>query len=202
MTKTSFSTPHGVYQFDTFPFGLLSAPATFQHLPEKIPCLHNTAWIMWSSISSPERILWKSECLPLIKKEKVIFTLGGVVANVEKHSFIFCLLACVTAITLLANKKNLFPKTPFKICAQHYKTYRYIHWYLSVYTEREREREENPLVGTKISTLSGLSAACSQFQTPQLGLVQHSCDWGSLYSFAHSHLFILVKEKEDKRRHV
>lgn len=140
MTKTSFSTPHGVYQFDTFPFGLLSAPATFQHLPEKIPCLHSTAWIMWSSISSPERILWKSECLPLIKKEKVIFTLGGVVANVEKHSFIFCLLACVTAITLLANKKNLFPKTPFKSVHNIIK-HTGIFIGICQFTQKERERE-------------------------------------------------------------
>lgn len=146
MTKTSFSTPHGVYQFDTFPFGLLSAPATFQHLPEKIPCLHSTAWIMWSSISSPERILWKSECLPLIKKEKVIFNLGGVVANVEKHFFIFCLLACVTAITLLANKKNLFPKTPFKSVHNIIK-HTGIFIGICQFTQKERERERGKPTG-------------------------------------------------------
>ena len=34
--KTAFSTPYGLYQFVTLPFGLSGAPATFQCLTDRI----------------------------------------------------------------------------------------------------------------------------------------------------------------------
>ena len=37
--KTAFITPYGKYQFTTIPFGLVSAPSTFQILMDEIPVL-------------------------------------------------------------------------------------------------------------------------------------------------------------------
>ena len=39
--KTAFVIPYGKYQFVTMPFGLVSAPSTFQHLMDMLLGLHS-----------------------------------------------------------------------------------------------------------------------------------------------------------------